>query len=168
MTERGINQFDCSAEHYILFSVQREFDTELFTDVTKVEIKRREKVGDKLHLTVVTCANGDIPPALQKMVTPKMLTWTETGVWDLKKNVYEYSVEPFYFANILSMSGRFEIRDKGAGKIEVPYESKCVIKLPILGAIGEKAILSAQKKNLESARPRITAKMKNFTPVFTY
>lgn len=167
MIEKGVNHYDCTADHYILFSVQREFDVDLFSDVTKVDIKRREKVGDKLHLEVVTCANGDIPPALQKMVTPKMLTWTETGTWDLNKKIYEYTVKTFYFSNIFSMGGKFECREKG-GKLEVPFESRVTIKMPIIGAIGEKAILAAQKKNLDSARPRIAAKMKDFKPIFTY
>ncbi len=168
MKERGTNVYDCSAEHYILFAVQREFDVDLFTDVTKVEVKRREKVGDKLHLEVVTSANGNIPPALRKMVTPRMLTWTETGTWDLNAKTYTYKVKPFYFANVFNMGGSFKCHQVNENRLEVSYVNDITVKMPLLGAIAEKAILAAQKQNLEDARPRINAKMKDFTPVFTF
>lgn len=168
MKERGLNVYESDADRYILFSVQREFDTELFRDVTKVDIVRREKVGDKLHIKVVTCANGDIPPALRKLITPKMLTWTETGVWDLTKKVYEYDVKPFFFSNIFKMGGWFRVEQVKPGQLNVHYESDLSINMPLLGGIAEKAILAAQKKNLEEARDRVKRKLGDFKPVFTY
>ncbi|HOO57398.1 MAG TPA: DUF2505 family protein [bacterium] len=129
--------------------MDRSRDVRVYSNVTKSTVKKREQKGDIINIVVETIANGDIPPKLRKLISPKMLTWTETGKYDLSKNTYDYSVKTFYFTNVFSLTGHFEFEEDGKGNTIRTLDGEIKINIPILGQIAEKKIVEIQKENLE-------------------
>lgn len=128
--------------------LDRSRDVDVYTNVTKTEVKKREQKGSKMRVVVETVANGDIPPKLRKLISPKMLTWTEEGEFDFDKNEYKYRVKTHYFTDVTRITGHFKYYEED-GKTVRELNGEIKIKIPILGAIAEKKIVQTQKENLE-------------------
>jgi hypothetical protein len=129
--------------------LDRSRDVKVYPNVTKTTVKSKETNGHITKIVVETLANGDIPPALRKIILPKMLTWTEYGTWDAEKKVYEYKVKTFFFSNITNIWGRISYKEPEPGKTLRRIEAGIEIKMPILGQIVEKKVSEVQLANLD-------------------
>lgn len=139
---------DGPLEDVIKICLDRSRDVDVYPNITKVTIKKSEDRDNKRFLTIETVANGDIPPALRKLINPKMLTWTEEAVHDFKTNDYKYKVRTHFFTNVCSISGHFTYREKD-GKTVRTLNGEVKINIPILGQVAEKKIVEVQKDNLK-------------------
>lgn len=129
--------------------LDRSRDVKVYPNVTSCKMLKEERKGSKRYVKVETVANGDIPPKLRKLVSPKMLTWIEYGEYDFDTKVYKYRVKPFYFSNIVKVSGVIKYIKKGEDKTLRTLDAEVRINLPVLGAIAERKIAEIQKANLE-------------------
>jgi hypothetical protein len=129
--------------------LDRSRDIKVYPNVTKTTVKSKEIKGDIMEVVVETVANGDIPPILRKVISPKMLTWTEYGKFNSKTKVYEYKVKTFYFSNITKISGVITYSEPSPGKTLRRIDAELVINMPIFGAIAEKIIAKTQLENLD-------------------
>lgn len=129
--------------------LDRSRDTKVYPNVTKCTVKSRETKDDIMKVVVETVANGDIPPALRKLITPKMLTWVEYGIWNAKEKTYEYKVKTHYFSNITSIGGKFKYTEPEPGKTLRHLDAYLDVNMPVLGKIAEKKIAEVQKENLK-------------------
>jgi len=138
---------DGPLEDVIEICLDRSRDVEVYPNVTKTEVLKRETRGSKMYVKVETLANGDIPPKLRKLISPKMLTWTEDGEFDHDKNEYKYTVKTHYFTNVTNIKGHFKYFEKN-GKTVRHLDGEVKINIPILGRIAERKIIEVQKENL--------------------
>ncbi len=128
--------------------LDRSRDVRVYTNVTKTKVVKSERKGNKLRVVVETLANGDIPPKLRKLLSPKMLTWTEEGEFDFDKYEYKYRVKTHYFSDLTKITGHFKYYEED-GKTVRELDGEIKIKIPILGRIAEKKIVEVQKENLK-------------------
>lgn len=128
--------------------LDRSRDVKVYPNVTSCKVVKEETKGSKRFVKVESVGNGDIPPRVRNLITPKMLTWIETGEYDFDKKEYRYTVRPFFFANVFSMKGHIKYIKEGEKTIRT-LDGDIEIKIPILGAIVEKKIVEVQKANLE-------------------
>lgn len=128
---------------------REERDVRVYPNITSVKTLRREKKGSKQFTKIETCANGDIPPKLRKLITPKMLTWVEEGVFDYDTNTYKFKVTPFYMANVFKMRGSVEWKKLENGKTGREMNGEIKVKVPVLGPLVEKKIIETQRENLD-------------------
>jgi len=136
-------------EMVIEVGLDRTRDVKVYPNITRTTVKSREVKGDIIEVVVETLANGDIPPALRKVLSEKMLTWTEYGRMDMKNKFYEYKVKPFYFSEMCKISGKISYREPEPGKTIRRIDANVEIKLPIIGGIAEKKISEVQLENLD-------------------
>ena len=61
-------------EMVIEVGLDRTRDVKVYPNITRTTVKSREVKGDIIEVVVETLANGDIPPALRKVLSEKMLT----------------------------------------------------------------------------------------------
>lgn len=139
---------DGPIEQVIEICLDRSRDVDVYPNITKVTVKKTEERDNKRFVTVETVANGDIPPKLRNLINPKMLTWTEEGMYDFATKEYKYKVRTHYFTNVCSISGHFKYLEKD-GKTVRRLDGEVKINIPILGAIAEKKIVEVQKENLK-------------------
>lgn len=144
--------------------LDRSRDVKVYPNVTSCKVVKERREGSKRYVTVETVGNGDIPPKLRKLISPKMLTWIEEAEYDFDTKVYKYRVRTFYFSNITKVSGVIKYIKKGENKTLRTLDAEVKIKLPILGPIAEKKIAEIQKANLEldikNMREEVKALMK--------
>ena len=129
--------------------LDRSRDVKVYPNITRTEVKSREIKGDIMEVVVETLANGDIPPALRKVISEKMLTWTEYGRMDMKNKVYDYKVKTFFFSEICKIGGRISYSEPEPGKTLRRLDAYIEIKMPLIGSLAEKKISETQLENLD-------------------
>lgn len=139
---------DGPLDKIVKICLDRSRDTKVYSNITKCTVLKSEDKDGKRFVTVETVANGDIPPKLRHLINPKMLTWTEEGVFDFKTNEYKYKVRTHFFTNVCGISGHFKYKEKD-GKTVRTLDGEVKINIPILGMIAEKKIVEVQKDNLK-------------------
>lgn len=98
-------------------------------------------------------AHGQIPRALQHIITPKMLSFIEHSEWDRKARTYRFRIEPHYLKHIIDCHGTTTFVPKSDKKTTRIFDVIFQFKMPILGPIFEQAIMGYLKKNeAEDAR----------------
>ena len=140
--------FDGPMESVVAICLDRSRDVKVYPNITKTTVKSKETKGHITKIVVETVANGDIPPALRKIISPKMLTWIEYGIWDDKEKTYEYKVKTLYFSNITNVGGKFFYTEPEAGKCKRRLEGYVEVNMPLLGKIVEKKVSEVHKENL--------------------
>jgi hypothetical protein len=140
---------DGTIDDVVLVGLDRSRDVKVYPNVTSCKVVSSEKRGNKLYVKVESIGNGDIPPRLRTLLSPKMLTWIETGEYDYDKKEYKYTVRTFFFANLFGMTGTIRYFKEGEDKTVRTLDGEIKINIPILGAIAEKKIVEIQKVNLE-------------------
>ena len=143
---------DGPLDEVVEICLDRSRDVDVYPNVTKTEVKKRERKGNKMYQKVETLANGDIPPKLRKLISEKMLSWTEEGEFDFDTNEYKYKVKTHYFTNVTKVGGHFKYYEKN-GKTVRHLDGYVNINIPVLGKIAEKKIAQIQKENLKQIGP---------------
>lgn len=133
----------------VTVGLDRSRDVKVYPNVTSCKVVKSERKGNKLYVKVESVGNGDIPPRLRSLISPKMLTWIETGEFDFDNKEYKYSVRPFYFSSVFNMTGVIRYFKEGEDKTVRTLDGEIKINVPILGWIAEKKIVEIQKVNLE-------------------
>ena len=135
-------------------------DPKVYPNVTSTKLLSEERKGNVLRTKLETCANGDIPPKLRKLIKPKMLSWIEYGEFDFDKSEYRYNVKTFYFTNVFKMQGRVQWTKLEDNKTARDMEVEIKINIPVLGAMAEKKISQTQIENLDLDPERMPKEVK--------
>ncbi len=150
MKYKHYHEIDAPMEMLIELTQKREErDVRVYPNITSVKVLKRKKKGKKQYTKIETCANGDIPPRIRKIITPKMLTWVEEGEFDYSTNTYTFKVTPFYMANVFKMSGTAKWKKLENGKTARELRGEIKVKIPVLGRLIEKKIIETQRENLD-------------------
>ena len=148
MQYEAVQEYDAPVDKVIEFSLERH-NVEMYPNVTRIDLIKKEQVGDKLKIVAETRGDGTIPPAMRHLVTPDLITWVENGEWDFTKNTYDYFVIHKKFTKIFKCIGHFEFTPLDGGRSRRTLKGDIKVSVPILGAIAEKTIVKFQKENLE-------------------
>lgn len=127
----------------------RTRDVKVYPNITSLEQVKWVETNDGVDCEFITRGDGEIPKALQKLITPKMVSWREFGHWDKKTNTYDYTVKTFYFTNVFYMRGKFKFTPQGSDKVLRELEGEIRINIPILGEIAAKTIVKYQLENID-------------------
>lgn len=106
-------------------------------------------MGDKKFLKIKWCVHGQMPPIVQKVVKPEMLTFIEESVWDRKTFTYSTKIIPHFFAKQIDARHKVEFFDNGDGRTKRVLSGTFEVRIPIIGAIFELTILKVLKQNCE-------------------
>ncbi|MEW6201818.1 MAG: DUF2505 family protein [bacterium] len=136
-------------EEAMMIAKDRTRDERVYPNITSLKQVKWDETDTDIHCEFITRGDGEIPKPLRKLITPKMVSWRETGHWDKKNNTYEYQVKTFYFSNIFQMRGKIRFIPQGNDKILRELEGEIKINLPLLGQLAEKTIVKYQIDNLD-------------------
>lgn len=114
--------------------------------------EKRLKNGE-IHWSFKVVAGGDIPPAVQKVISKDMFSWVENTRFVPDEHCIYWSIEP------LISKGKFE--GKGTWLLESTkkgtrrtIEGDISVKIPLIGKIAESFIVNELKRNYE-VEPKI-------------
>jgi len=134
---------------YFLENEKPAYDMNSLENVTQWKIIKEENVDHRRVGTKEWCAHAQIPPVLQKIVKPEMLTWYEHSVWDRQTKTYSFQIEPFYLKNKVKCGGKTSYTAKGGDKTQRTFEVELHVSIPVLGGVFESLIVQLLKKNEE-------------------
>ena len=115
---------------------------------TNVPIEERD-AGDKKYIKVKWDVHGQLPPIVQKIVKPNMLTFIEDSVWDRKKRIYSTKIIPRFFKNAIDAHHQLEFTEEGSRTKRI-LRGHFEFKVPIVGPIFEGLVISLLKQNIEA------------------
>lgn len=129
-----------------------EYFLENMQNVSSVKVVNRKDHPDgRIDVAMDFCAHGQIPKAVQHILTPKMLTWRETSSWDPATKKYIFSIRTNFFTNLFSSKGYWLYTEKGPNKSSQACFGDLKINIPIFGSIIEQAIWKELKKNWDES-----------------
>jgi hypothetical protein len=133
------------------------YDLQELDNVKGWKVLKEEDNGDVRVGTKEWCAHGQIPKALQHIISPKMLTWLEHSKWDRKNRVYSFDIEPYYLRKQISCRGKTTYFDAGNGRSGRTFEIELKVDIPILGGMFE-SFVSGYLKTSEEQDYNISVK----------
>jgi len=125
------------------------YDMAELENVTQWKVLKEQDDGTKRIGVKEWCAHGQIPKALQSIISPKMLTWLEHSEWNRQTTTYSFRIEPHFLKNQISCEGRTVFSEKGKDKCSRTFNIELKVKIPVLGALLEAMVLDYLKKNEE-------------------
>ncbi len=127
----------------------RSRDVKVYPNITETIVIKSEEDGTKVHEIVKSVGNGDIPPALRKILTPDLLAWIEDGTYDYATNYYTYTIKHAKFAAVFTMTGSVQFTALSDTRTQRVLKGDIRVNIPIVGSIAEKKIVEIQKENLD-------------------
>jgi len=96
----------------------RILDTVQFLpNVKRIEVKSTETTGDITHIVNVWHGGGEIPRAVQAVVSDAMLSWTDRATWDEKAFTCEWKIETHAMTEAVSCAGKNQFLEDGDGTL---------------------------------------------------
>jgi hypothetical protein len=133
----------------VFFDSDESYDMNELSNVTAWKVISEKDYGDRRVGTKEWCAHSQIPPILQHVVNPKMLTWFEHSEWNRVTNVYAFTIEPHFLKKQVTCKGRTSFAAKGTDKCVRTFDMILKVDIPILGAIFENFVAGVLKSNEE-------------------
>jgi hypothetical protein len=84
--------------------------------------------------------SGTLNGPARALLDPAKLTWSQVTEVDPATGRSLVSMVPDNYAGLLSFSGWYELRDTGHGRCCQHFEADLLVRVPILGALAERAI----------------------------
>lgn len=107
-------------------------------------------------------AGGEIPPAVQKILSPDMFSWWENSHFIPSEHCIQFTIEPLVAKGKFDGGGRWQLFKQGNGTRRV-IEGEMNVKIPFVGKIVETFLVSELKRNFEvepEIQTRFYTKMK--------
>ncbi|MDF1563176.1 MAG: hypothetical protein P1V51_09040 [Deltaproteobacteria bacterium] len=135
-------------------------------NVKTIEVESRKEEGDHVHLVNIWKGGGDLPKAVQAVLSESALSWTDHADWYGDKWECHWRVEPHTFREAVSSEGtNFYTEVEGGTRLEIRGEmtldAKKIRGVPRLlagkvGRLAEEFIVKAVQKNLEDVSKSLT------------
>jgi hypothetical protein len=138
---------------------------------TNQQLEDRD-AGDKKYIKVKWDVQGQLPPIVQKVVKPNMLTFVEDSVWDRRTRVYSTKILPSFFKNVIDAHHQLEFTEE-KGRTKRLLRGHFEFKVPVVGPIFEGLVVNLLKQNIEadfklSTKALVQYIEKNGVPEITY
>ncbi len=153
MKIKKVHIFDAPPDKVWIAREKRFEDPKKFPELKKIKIISREENGDTIKMKREIELVGDIPKVLEKSIKTDMLKCEEESIYDLKKNTHTWVITSKAYKKLFEGYGTSiytEFKDKdGKVKTKRTLEFTLKVKVPILGDIAEKFLMSIYEKSLE-------------------
>jgi hypothetical protein len=147
-----VNYIDVPVNEYIRMIFDPAEDE--VSDLTKLpNVSQREEIErseDEKNVSVVVrySAIGFIPPQIRQFLKPHMLAWYEHSTYKKAEKAWDWWVEPCYFKDIVSCSGRMSLHADGHRTQRVT-RGKVSIRLPVVGEMAERILIDYLGKSID-------------------
>jgi hypothetical protein len=96
----------------------RILDTVQFLpNVKRIDVKSTETTGDTTQIVNVWHGGGEIPRAVQAVVSEAMLSWTDRAKWDEKEFTCEWKIETHAMTEAVNCGGKNLFIEDGDGTL---------------------------------------------------
>jgi len=156
----------------VLMEIPNIYSLADLPNVSTNELVEERNVGDKKYLKVKWDVQGQLPPIVQKVVKPNMLTFVEDSVWDRTRRIYSTKIIPGFFKNAIDAHHELEFLDE-KGRTKRVLRGHFEFKVPIVGPIFEGLVINLLKQNIDADFKLSTKALKQYiekngVPEITY
>lgn len=111
-----------------------------------IETKTTSDGGTEWRFKVV--AGGNVPPAVQRVVSEDMFTWHETSRFSPSEHCIHWNIEPIQTKVKFSGGGTWKLSEAQGGTHRV-IEGEIKVGIPFVGKLVEGFIVNELKRNYE-------------------
>lgn len=146
------DRFDASLERVEEAVLSEEYNERL-KDLPnvgeRVVTEQRERSDGTVRRVVHYEFDGRLPPAVEKIIGAKMVSWDEIGVFDPAGHEWAFEIDPHVLADRFECHGTYTFREEGGTTVrEVAVELE--VKIPVVGGRVEKAIAEGLEETLQA------------------
>ena len=110
------------------------------------EVIEQRREGDVVHQDVRYLFEAQLSGAVTRVVDPKLLTWIERSVCDLRAHQTECEIRPDHYDSMLRGSYQAVIVELAAGSRRT-ITGELKVRMPIVGGRVERAIVGGIQEN---------------------
>jgi len=93
-------------------------------------------------------AGGDVPPAVQRILSADMFTWWENSRFVPDEHCIYWEIEPLVGKGKFEGKGTWQLFEEADGTSRV-IEGEVSVKIPLIGKVAEAFIVNELKRNFE-------------------
>lgn len=116
--------------------------------ISAPELRSLEVSAGTAKVVVEYRFSGELNGPAAAILDPAKLSWEQVSEVDLATRRTAVRMVPANYANLLSFSGWYEMRDAGPGRTVQHFEADLVVHLPIVGPLAERALAGSVEKNV--------------------
>lgn len=151
-----VNEFDVPLDALELAVISPELFIRLsrrLTNMEEVRQKKHELKDGVLERVWSFQANVRVPVFAQKIVTREMMSWDETSRYEIKKHEARWTVAPNIkpeWRKLFHAEGSYKLEPLASGRTRRIIAGELVLKVRVVQAVAERAILGEVKKTFEA------------------
>jgi hypothetical protein len=111
-------------------------------------VEKQELDNGEIHWTFKVVAGGDIPPAVQKVLSADMFSWWEKTRFVPSEHTIHFKIEPLVAKGKFEGGGKWCLIKHGNGTKRV-IDGEMSVKIPLVGRVVESFLVSELKRNYE-------------------
>lgn len=111
-------------------------------------IEEKQHDSGEIEWRFQVVAGGNVPPAVQKIISPDMFTWIESSRFVPKEHCIYWEIIPTLARGKFEGKGSWQLSKKGKGTKRI-IEGEVAVKIPFVGKVVESFIVSELKKSYE-------------------
>lgn len=129
-------------------------------EMKKIELIKFDEHEDGSHDVEFTMqAEDKLPAIVKRVVNPDMLVWRQVGRWNPKTLTLDLKVLPAFFPNLVNIKAQKRYAQKN-GSVLMELAARIDIKIPAVGGIMEKVVVSEVKKSHKIMFGKIESEIK--------
>ena len=99
-------------------------------DIEYVKVEKRvKKKPDAIHVVSLWKSNPSIPGFIKKVITPDLLIWTDTAIWDNEEHICHFTIDTHYKIEDVKCEGTIHFESTSAGKhTRITYSGQLTIE----------------------------------------
>lgn len=155
------SEYKIPADAKTVFTTMRDDYKGYWKDLPNIEkfkVLEDKKISAKKKRVVIEwTGRAPIPKILQHLLSPKMLKWVDTGIWNEEDRTLEWDSKTYYYSDLFTSRGKWHIKPDGKHKDAsvVVLDGFVEIRMPIFGGIAEKIIAHHLMQNLKKAEKNL-------------
>lgn len=150
---------DEAVRRVVLEPIEKPSIVEAMKDVKSCTVLKNEWSKEVFYYQLDLRMDPPIPMALRSLLKPGKLGWIQDGRWTPKTGLYEVTVTPFMFSNIIKVSKKshFKVAGKNQAVQDILFKANC--DLPLLGGAMEQFVLGKLIESVEDQFKKTVAEL---------
>lgn len=151
-----IHEFDIPLDALELAVISPDLSSKLAARLSNMEmLQQKEHMvrGDRVERVWSYRANIRLPEFAKAYVTPEMMAWDESSVYDIKKHVAEWTITPRVkpeWRKFFDAKGTYELTALDSGRTKRTVRGNVELRVPVLQGVAEKLIVGEVKKTFDA------------------
>jgi hypothetical protein len=122
-------------------------------NIESVHQKEHVLKDGRLDRTWSYRANVRLPPFARSYITPEMMAWDDTSIYDIARHASEWTITPHVkpeWRKFFASAGTYTLTELARGRTRRVVSGQVEVRVPVVSPVAEKLIVAEVKKLFEA------------------